>query len=80
MAMTKENLMSLADLAEGCAAPEIAVHLHVYMEGRVLLEWHDSFFRDPLYVSTAVAEETVQHLCSKLGTRYENVSAEADRR
>jgi hypothetical protein len=80
MPMTKENLMALADLAEGCAAPEIAVHVHVYLEGRVLLEWYDAFFGDPLYVSTAVGEEVVQQLCSKLGTGYEIVSAEADLR
>jgi len=78
--MAKETLMALADLAEDCAAPEIAVHVHVYLEGKVLLEWYDAFFGDPLYVSTAVAEEAVQHLCSKLGTGYEIVSAEADLR
>jgi hypothetical protein len=30
MIATRDNLLGLAGLAEHCAAPEIAVHLHIY--------------------------------------------------
>jgi hypothetical protein len=78
--MTRENLHTLADLAEGCAAPEIAIHVHVYHRGMVLLEWYDAFYGDPFYVSRHVAESTVQRLCAELGTEYRMVASEADLR
>jgi hypothetical protein len=77
MAATAENLLGLADLAEHCASPEIAVHLHVYAGGEILLEWYDAFFDDPIYVSGAVPEHAVQAFCDRLGVTYEAVNSQA---
>jgi hypothetical protein len=47
--ITPENLNGLAELAERHATPEIADHLHIYKGSKVLLQWHDAFYNDPLY-------------------------------
>ena len=77
MPATRDNLLGLAELAEGCAAPEIAVHLHAYAGGEVLLEWHDAFFDDPIYISNAAPEHHVRAFCHRLGVTCERVSSEA---
>ena len=67
---TSENLSELASLAEKCAAMQIAVHLHVYAQGSVLLEWYDAFWKDPLYLSEAITEDRVRAFSSALGSSY----------
>jgi hypothetical protein len=67
---TPGNLSDLARLAEQCCAAEIAVHLHVYRDGRVLLEWHDAFSGDPLYISGSVSEDNVAAFCKALALEY----------
>ena len=49
---------------------QIAVHLHVYAQGKVLLEWYDAFWKDPLYLSEAIAEDRVRAFSSALGLSY----------
>jgi hypothetical protein len=49
---TPENLQELAELAERHAAPELAVHFHVYRNAEVLLEWHDAFDQPMLLSGT----------------------------
>ena len=73
MTATKDNLLGLAELAEYCAAPEIAIHVHVYVGGKILLEWYDAF-DDPIYISNEVPEHQVQAFCNELGVTYEQVS------
>ena len=63
---TAENLSRLAKLARHCSAMQIAVHLHVYHQGKVLLEWYDAFWKDPFYLSEAVVEERLKDFCSSL--------------
>jgi hypothetical protein len=67
---TMENLYKLASLAEKCIAFEVAVHLHVYKQNKVLLEWYDAFFEDPMYLSRSIPEEQVKAFCSELSLRY----------
>lgn len=67
---TTENLAELASLAEKCQAMQIAVHLHVYAQARVLLEWYDAFWKDPLYLSEAITEDRVRAFSSALGSSY----------
>jgi hypothetical protein len=67
---TTENLTELASLAEKCSAMQVAVHLHVYAQDRVLLEWYDAFWKDPFYLSGAVAEDRVRAFSSALGLSY----------
>ncbi|MHC4797168.1 MAG: hypothetical protein ACYTF1_11035, partial [Planctomycetota bacterium] len=47
---TSENLLHLADIAEYCAEPEVAIHFHVYKGHQILLQWFDSF-ANPVYIS-----------------------------
>ncbi|MHC4105896.1 MAG: hypothetical protein ACYS18_07690 [Planctomycetota bacterium] len=69
MQMTTENIKGLAELAEKCASPEIAIHLHVYKVGKMLLQWYDAFF-DPLLVSKEIPETLIREFCDKLGAKY----------
>lgn len=69
---TPANLSELASLAEKCQAIQIAVHLHVYAQGDVLLEWYDAFWKDPFYLSEAIPEDRVRTFSSTLGLAYKN--------
>jgi len=70
---TVENLAELAKLARQCSAMAIAVHLHVYHQGKVLLEWYDAFWKDPFYLSEAVVEEPLKDFCSSLAVPYKKL-------
>jgi len=67
---TAANLSQLADIAEHCAEPEVAMHLHVYRDGKVLLQWYDAF-SDPFYISKQIPEEKVHEFCDRLSIQYE---------
>lgn len=80
---TRENIDLLADLAERCAEPELAVHVHVYRDREVLLEWHDAFTQ-PMLVAAALGENTVRGFAAALGATFEkgtssNKASEAKR-
>jgi len=70
MRIDAESLRGLAALAEDRLLPEIAVHIHVYAHGRVLLEWYDAP-DDPIRISSEIPEDKVEEFCARLGTRYE---------
>ncbi len=63
-----ENLRKLAELMTSRAYPELAVHFHVYREGKVILEWHDAFTQ-PMLVSSEFSAEAVQQFCSLVGMK-----------
>lgn len=69
MLITRENLEGLAKLAENYPTPQVAVHLHVYNNDEMLLEWYDAFL-DPLFVSKKILEEDMKNFCDKLGAEY----------
>lgn len=52
-----EELAGLVD-ARGVALP--CIHVHVYEDQRVLIEWHDAFLDDPLLVSRRLPEERIR--------------------
>lgn len=70
---TAENLAKLANLAEQGPAMQIAVHLHVFHQGKVLLEWYDAFWKDPLYLSEVVVEDRLKDFCSSLSLAYKKL-------
>ncbi len=72
MLINLENLEGLAQLAERHAEIEIAVHLHIYKDNKVLLQWYDAFF-DPFYISKEIPEDKVNNFCSQLGIKYKEV-------
>ena len=67
---TPENLRSLADLVENCAEPEVALHIHVYRENEVLLQWYDAFTGDSMCLSSAIEEEALRTFCDQLSLKY----------
>ena len=67
---TPQNLTDLAALAESHAEPELAVHFHVYREGKVLLEWHDAFGQ-PMLLDGGVSEKRVKAFADALGMTFE---------
>jgi hypothetical protein len=69
---TRENILELANIAKRCATPEVAMHFHVYKNNEVLLQWHDAFCDDPLYISKDVPEEKIKQFCDRLGLTYES--------
>lgn len=62
-------LAGLAEEMEHRAAPELAVHFHVYREQTVLLEWHD-VFSQPMLLSGRFTEQRVRAFCDAVGLRY----------
>ncbi|MCC6486542.1 MAG: hypothetical protein IT364_03515 [Candidatus Hydrogenedentes bacterium] len=42
------------------------IHVHVHDGAKVLLEWHDAFEDDPMYVSTALSRERVEAFASAM--------------
>ena len=67
---TPENLLRLADIAEHCAEPEVAIHFHVYKDHQILLQWHDAP-DDPMYISKGIPEEKIGEFCKKLGIEHQ---------
>ena len=68
---TAENLLGLAEIAEHCAEPEVAIHFHVYRDNHVILQWFDAFL-DPMYISKEIAEDKVREFCARLSVEYES--------
>lgn len=68
--ITSDNSNGLAQLAEKHHIFEIAAHIHIYNNDRMLLQWYDAF-TDPLYISKDIPEEKIKQFCSALGLKYE---------
>jgi hypothetical protein len=56
-----------ADLVEREEVAQPSFHAHVHDGKQVLLEWHDAFEQDPMYVATSVAQERVEAFALALG-------------
>ena len=63
---TLDNLSGLSELAKSHRAPELAVHLHVYRNAEILLEWHDAFW-EPMLLSGTLPEKRVRTFAETLG-------------
>ena len=75
---TEQNLPELAQLAEKLATPQAAVHLHVYAGDKVVLEWYDAFWKDPLHLSSVIPEAEVGSFCSALGLKYKKLKQDVE--
>lgn len=77
---TPQNLRCVTEIAKSCAYPELAIHFHVYHEGKVLLEWHD-VFTQPMLLSDELHTDKVKLLAKDLNmklTRWKNSVEQAD--
>jgi len=69
--MGPEVTQQLAALFEHHASPEICDHFHAYHLKRVLLQWHDAFFDDPLLLAGTFAEAQVRDFCGTVDCSFE---------
>lgn len=74
---TTENVNGFAEIMERHATPEGAIHLHIYKNDKVILEWHDAFFDDPMYISEDVNEEKIKQFCEKLSLKYSLITTQS---
>ena len=70
MPFTPENVNGLAEIMEHHATPEGAIHLHIYKNDKIILEWHDAFFDDPMYISEDIDAQKIRQFCKKLSLKY----------
>ena len=68
---TLENLTLLAELCTANAAVALCEHFHAYHGQQILLQWHDAFCRDPLYLAHDIPEGKVKAFCQRCGCVYE---------
>ena len=65
-------LVELAGIMAHHAEPELAIHVLVYRDDTVLLQWYDAF-SDPLLLSGSIAREQVEELARRIGGGFEKV-------
>lgn len=66
---TTGTLKRLAELMRSHAAPELAIHFHVYQDRTVLLEWYDAFAQS-MGLAGLFAEDQVRLFATQLGMSY----------
>jgi hypothetical protein len=60
-------LEEAADLVKRAGIALPCIHLHVHDGKRVLLEWHDAFGDDPLYIASALPRDRVDLFVRAIG-------------
>ena len=66
--LTAEDMDALADFHEKEPAGFFCTHCHVYRDGVVLLQWHDAFINDPIYISRTISDESVAQFAQAIGS------------
>jgi hypothetical protein len=66
--LTAEQMQALTGFLEKHPAGFFCTHCHVYHDGVVLLQWHDAFINDPMYISRAIDEESVVQFAQAIGS------------
>jgi hypothetical protein len=75
--LTESTMRELAILSDQVASPELAIHVHVYELGRVILEWYDAF-NNPIHVDDGVEESKVAEFACMIGFAYTKQICELD--
>ena len=70
--VTPEIMGELATLSARRVTPEVCIHVHAYIDGRVLLEWYDAFFQE-LWISRDITEDRVAVFSKRVGAQYRRV-------
>jgi hypothetical protein len=68
--LTVHTMEALAAFLDEKPAGYFCAHCHVYRNGRILLQWHNAFTNDPIYVSGTIPGETVASFAQALGSSY----------
>ncbi|HOX37529.1 MAG TPA: hypothetical protein PL033_06035 [Candidatus Brocadiia bacterium] len=66
---TPENIGRLAELAQNRSGPEIAIHVIVYRNHEVILEWYDAFDA-PMYIAKSLGKEKIEAFCKELNANW----------
>ena len=66
--LTAEQMEALADFLEEHPAGLFCAHCHVYRDGVVLLQWHDAFYSDPMYISRTISDAAVAQFAQAIGS------------
>ena len=69
--VTQKNTEGLARLMKQHALPEVLDHLKAYVGETMLLEWHDVYCDDPLFLSLVINEVVIKAFCEHLGCEFE---------
>jgi hypothetical protein len=73
----KEHILrELAAIMQHHATPELAIHFHIYIKGKVLIEWHDAFSQ-PMLMNGSISEEKVKAFAGKIGKEYKKIIEQA---
>ena len=64
--LTPSTIEELAEISERIAYPELAIHMHVYEPGQMILEWHDAF-DNPMHINARIAEASVADFARSIG-------------
>jgi hypothetical protein len=67
--LTGETMEALAGFLERQPAALLSIHVLVYRDAAVLLQWYDAFDA-PLYLARTIPESTVAAFAGRLGSRY----------
>jgi hypothetical protein len=62
---TTHALITVNELVNTFAGPEVCNHLYGYEDGKMLFEWHDAF-SDPIQVAGSVSSDAIAAFCSEL--------------
>ena len=68
LSLTAEVMQALTAFLEVHPAGYFCTHCHVYSDGRMLLQWHDAFGSDPMYISRVLEGDHVRDFAAKLGS------------
>ena len=68
--LTADGMEEFAAFLERRPAGYLCSHCHVHRDGSILLEWHDAFTTDPMYVSRTISEDAVGRFARALGSTY----------
>lgn len=65
--LTVEQMDALVHFLDKQPAGFFCAHCHVYRDGVVLLQWHDAFINDPIYISRTISDESVAEFAQAIG-------------
>jgi hypothetical protein len=68
--LTSATAEAFARFLEQHPAGFVCAHCHVYHDGLVVLEWHDAFMSDPMYVSRTIGRGKVAEFAARLGSSF----------
>ena len=64
--LSPSTIEELAEISERIAYPELALHMHVYEPGQMILEWHDAL-DNPMHIDARIAEASVADFARSIG-------------